>query len=489
MLIPDAVDKKNVSAVLEKKNSSWEKALATQPDWVWKRCRRYVPSKDILYRNLKELFDCWGPVKCSKTGQTLFDQETWKKANAVLHDTKLGWLSDPDDVPLYVLEGDPDQNGLNIYHCLRGTNSVEGSVHNPIHKMFGSLNASPELADALVADWRHRHNVDAGSKHKLNVKYTGHYDPWLDFALQKLKGDILWSSSPSYPVWDMISDTNPLGFSLTEEKFGIPKIPPVVRLNADFQPYDGVSHSLKDSDMLVLTHLRGKQRDIYIFLAEAQDIKFAVTPFHTEQEFECFHNAVSAGDHVSHVLAAATRTKPGVRLHPIQDDMMVIDVPDQAPVSEEDIVMAPSPDEVQIQIPQDSSNMVSIPSSLPVLMSNASQMPILQSQSQFNFTGSGDFSGRSLSALPASAAGSSQQSQFSFTHGIHGGSISVPQSSQNYSVWKTLPPGQSPLTFTHMDQSDHANFGKMSKRKCRMCQQTDCPGSQNRLKCKNKPQQ
>ena len=52
-----------------------------------------------------------------------------------------------------------DRDGLNLYHCIRGTNSVEGAVHNPIRRNFAALHASPALADALIADFRHRHNV------------------------------------------------------------------------------------------------------------------------------------------------------------------------------------------------------------------------------------------------------------------------------------------------------------------------------------------
>jgi hypothetical protein len=119
LLIPDEIDKKNIIAVLPKMNTTWEKMLAVNPDWLWVRCWCYAPSKDVLYRLLKELFECWGPVKCSKTGQPLFDKETWKKAKAVLHDVQLGWLSDPDDVPLYQEKGH-DGYGLQKYHCIRG---------------------------------------------------------------------------------------------------------------------------------------------------------------------------------------------------------------------------------------------------------------------------------------------------------------------------------------------------------------------------------
>jgi hypothetical protein len=119
------------------------------------------------------------------TQQKLFSAETWKKTQGVLHDVKKGWLSDPGSISVYVQEG-RDKDGLLLYHCIQGTNSVEGAIHNPIRRNFASLNASPELADALIADFRHRHNTDAGSFHKAGVQYAGHYDPWLDHEILKL---------------------------------------------------------------------------------------------------------------------------------------------------------------------------------------------------------------------------------------------------------------------------------------------------------------
>jgi hypothetical protein len=139
MLVPDERDKKSVEGVLVKKNIKWEKIQSKSPAWLWKWIRQYIPNKDILY-NL---------------------------------------LSEPSNIPLYTLKG-RDKNGLPIYHCIRGTNSVKGSVHNPIRRKFAFLNASPELADALIADFRHRHNYDTGSMHRLEKKYLGHYDSWIN---------------------------------------------------------------------------------------------------------------------------------------------------------------------------------------------------------------------------------------------------------------------------------------------------------------------
>ena len=90
MLVPDKRDKQNVQAYLTKHDKTWEWACKSKPDWIWKRVKRYIPEKSILYCILEELFNVWGHAKCSKTGQELFNELSWKKANGVLHDVKKG---------------------------------------------------------------------------------------------------------------------------------------------------------------------------------------------------------------------------------------------------------------------------------------------------------------------------------------------------------------------------------------------------------------
>ena len=341
MLVPDEEDKKAVEAALAKKNIKWEQVQSKSPAWLWKRVCRYIPDKDILYNLLSELFQSWGSVKCSVTKQPLFSAESWKKAQRVLHDVKKGWISDPSNIPLYTLES-RDKNGLPIYHCIRGTNSVEGSVHNPIRRKFASLNASPELADALIADFRHRHNYDTGSMHKLGKKYLGHYDPWIDHDILQLRSDIKWNMVDSHTTTTSgraLQDTDPLSFQYTEEQFGITQIPGILQIQNDYNSFAINPHeefSIYPTKLL-LSQLQGKRKSVYEFLANAQRTKYAVVPLHTEDEFKLFHKSVTVGGmwaapsvvaslplrrkndsrirsagHIAHVLPAAPHNQPGV---------------------------------------------------------------------------------------------------------------------------------------------------------------------------------
>jgi hypothetical protein len=158
------------------------------------------------------------------------------------------------------------------------------------------LNASPELADALIADFRHRHNMDTGSFHKGGIKYAGHYDPWLDHEISKLRADIAWTVSPIVSPSRLFQDTDPLDFSPTTERFGITVIPPITRIANEFFAHPNMNTQIDfASNKLWLSKLIGKRKDNYTFLAFAQQTKYAVTPLHTEDEFNLFHSAVSPG--------------------------------------------------------------------------------------------------------------------------------------------------------------------------------------------------
>lgn len=132
-------------------------------------------------------------------------------------------MSDPPGVSLYVFEG-TDEAGLNLYHNERGTNSVEGAVHTHIIRKFGSLNASPPLADALVADFRHRHNTEMDAVHiKGKSEYSGHYDPWIDHEKVRMQAEIPWKRAWNAPL--LFNDCNPFDFPQMKEQFGITRIP------------------------------------------------------------------------------------------------------------------------------------------------------------------------------------------------------------------------------------------------------------------------
>ena len=123
---------------------------------------------------------------------------------------------------------------------------MEGAIHHPIKQSFASLNASVELADSLIADFHHHHNLNVGQMNKTGLLYLGHYDPWLDYEISSIQGDICWKSKPA--IGAILMCTDPLKFPPTEEQFGITKIPATVWLQCDFSGPEIIEPSIDSDD-------------------------------------------------------------------------------------------------------------------------------------------------------------------------------------------------------------------------------------------------
>jgi hypothetical protein len=149
-----------VRAVYERKGMSFSYALRAYPDKLRRCIRHAVPQPDVLVPRLCELFESWSDVICSVDARRgkFFSDAARQQADAIIRVAQLGLLSDPPGVQLYYLMG-KDSDGLNIYRTTRGTSGIEGGLHTSIRRTFGSLQASPELTDALLRNIRHRRNT------------------------------------------------------------------------------------------------------------------------------------------------------------------------------------------------------------------------------------------------------------------------------------------------------------------------------------------
>ena len=124
-----------------------------------------IPAPEIIVPRLQLLFDGYKNLICSskqnkleeQPGQVFFSKDACGMAARLIDTARLGFLSDPVGVSLYYRMG-IDKDGLSIYRTIRGTNSVEGGVHMTIHRVFGSLQASPELAECILVNWILRRN-------------------------------------------------------------------------------------------------------------------------------------------------------------------------------------------------------------------------------------------------------------------------------------------------------------------------------------------
>jgi hypothetical protein len=160
IFIRDSDDEARVRAALEAKGISWEYAKRAKASALYRRIRRYIPPSHILYARLKALFEAYKDMVCSigkGRKRRFFSPQAWEMAQRLLDLALRGLLSDPPGISLYFLMGH-DRDGLPLYRTIRGTSSTEGGVHMAIRRVFGSLQASPELAEALLLNWILRHN-------------------------------------------------------------------------------------------------------------------------------------------------------------------------------------------------------------------------------------------------------------------------------------------------------------------------------------------
>jgi len=132
--------------------------VLSNPKWILARVRRHVPPPEILLPRIAEVIETYGPLKDATTGQPLFNSRAWEVARNLLENVHLGYYSDPIGVELYYNIG-RDKNGLALYRCCRGTNSIEGGVHQNLIRRYTSFNTSPRHAINVLLDYAVRHNM------------------------------------------------------------------------------------------------------------------------------------------------------------------------------------------------------------------------------------------------------------------------------------------------------------------------------------------
>ena len=160
IFVRDKDDEAQVRAVLERKGINWDYTQRAHSSSLNRRIRRYIPPRDILVPRLETLFQGYRKFICTaQTGRAkyFFSKEAQEMSERLLNTARQGFLSDPPSVPLYYHMG-TDRDGLTVYCTIRGTNSVEGGVHMVVRRVFGSLQASPELVECLLLNWMLRRN-------------------------------------------------------------------------------------------------------------------------------------------------------------------------------------------------------------------------------------------------------------------------------------------------------------------------------------------
>ncbi|KAI9461358.1 hypothetical protein HD554DRAFT_2041439 [Boletus coccyginus] len=92
------------------------------------------------------------------TGQSLFNSHAWEVVRSLLENVHLGYYFDSVGVELYYNIGH-DKNGLALYWCCCGTNSIKGGVHQNLIQHYTSFNTSPWHAINILLDYAMWHNM------------------------------------------------------------------------------------------------------------------------------------------------------------------------------------------------------------------------------------------------------------------------------------------------------------------------------------------
>lgn len=243
-----------------------------------RRVPRYTPRPDVMYRRVKFVFERLGGLLDAATKAPLLNEAAWKIARGVLKDIEKGFATDPVGLQLYFEDG-KDKDGLTLYRCARGTNSTE-NVHVHIMTAFGATATGATLADCLMADFRHGHNIRAAVRNRVGVKDHGHYDLWLIEDIQRLTEDLYGHPDNS--------DYCPVDqFCPTGEQFGI-------------CPMVGYDKYLPEIGQISANALESMRGDVK-YVAQRQGLLVPFIGLCTDDEFKLFRNHVqrftaSSGD-------------------------------------------------------------------------------------------------------------------------------------------------------------------------------------------------
>ncbi|KAG6815447.1 hypothetical protein H0H93_009785, partial [Arthromyces matolae] len=203
-------------------------------------------------------------------GNIVFDTALWQKAKNILKNIDNGLYSNSPNVQYYILRG-YDRDGLATYTCGRGTNHVEGGVHQNIVCRFGSYNAAPRFAVNLIRDYCLHHNLKVGTFNRTGQQYTGSYDVWTLNRLVRLRDQTRDNFLPdSRPA----SWVNSNDYEQSSESFGILPLSVVTQTQLGMLEFQQ-DYAVKEK----IRHLR---------LAYLQKTRVAILPVHTSQERALF---------------------------------------------------------------------------------------------------------------------------------------------------------------------------------------------------------
>ena len=98
-------------------------------------------------------------------------------------------------------------------------------MHQNLIRKSGFFGAGLELANAMLTEYRLRHNLDVGSRaNRLERKHNSHYDPWLAQHIDRL-GRILRMDEGKNAMQHIGVDMNAFNYRGSSKVFGSCPLP------------------------------------------------------------------------------------------------------------------------------------------------------------------------------------------------------------------------------------------------------------------------
>ena len=140
-----------------------------------KRVMRFCLPPCKMYFRVRAVFEIFGTKVDVETNKALFNRDAWGKAKNILKEILEGHYSDPPKEPMHTHDLDKDHEitrdkyGIALLKCYRDTNALEGE-HSHVNNTFGKRKVGWEFGDNLVAERRHRCNVNACKKNRYTIQ-------------------------------------------------------------------------------------------------------------------------------------------------------------------------------------------------------------------------------------------------------------------------------------------------------------------------------
>lgn len=179
---------------------------------VAKHVKRRAPQPSIMAPVFMEILAQYKDIKDS-SGCCLLSPKALREASNLMEHIKKGCLSDPPPESGIVLQvvRSHDKDGLQVLHRLRGSNSVEGSIHSILERN-NSKNCGARLFDCYLRFSRASMNIHARSKYAPGFQNIGHTDLQLLELQQTLHNSVYGFESSSW--WESLEQ-----FQTREKEF------------------------------------------------------------------------------------------------------------------------------------------------------------------------------------------------------------------------------------------------------------------------------